>query len=185
MTEFHIRVAKPEEAPAIAGVHVTASRDAYAGLLAEDTPGQFDLDFRTAMWTQVLDTAHPPGNQRLLVAEHPAGSILGFGSCGIQRTPTLAGSGFDAEIWAIYVLPDRQRQGIGQALMRRMADDLRGRGMRGMALWVLQRNLPATRFYEKFGGKIVADKEERVGSSVLNEVAYGWRHLSRLQDATA
>jgi ribosomal protein S18 acetylase RimI-like enzyme len=180
-----IRPAVPSDAPSIAAVHVAASRDAYVGLMPDDAPAQFNLEFRTSMWTEVLCAAHPPGNQRLLVAEDHAGNVIGFGSCGVQRTPTLAGAGFDAEIWCIYVLPEHQRRGVGRALMRKMADDLRSRGMRGMALWVLQQNVPATRFYEKFGGSIVADKEERVGAAVLNEVAYGWRHLSRLQDATA
>jgi ribosomal protein S18 acetylase RimI-like enzyme len=184
VTGTRIRSAGPDDATTIAGVHVAASRIAYAGVYAESSP-QFSLDFRTAMWTEVLNAEHPPGGQHLFVSEDQSGRIVGFGSCGVQRTQTLAGSGFDGEVWSVYVLPEFQRRGVGRALMRKMADDLRGRGMRGMALWVLQQNLPATRFYEKVGGNIVADKEERVGAALLLEVAYGWRHLSRLQDATA
>lgn len=185
MTTIPIRAAVPSDAPLIAAVHVAASPDAHAGAAGENSTPLFTVDFRTAMWTEVLNAPHPPGNQRILVAETHAGTVIGFGSCGVQRTPSLAGAGFDAEIWCLYVLPEHQRRGVGRALMRKMADDLRSRGMRGVALWVLQQNTPATRFYEKFGGSVVADKEGRVGAAVLHEVAYGWRHLSRLQDATA
>jgi ribosomal protein S18 acetylase RimI-like enzyme len=172
------------DASMIADVHDASARDAYAGIKPDDGSGQSTLGARTEMWTSVLNASRPPGEQRLHVAEE-AGAIVGFGSCGVQRTPALVSSGYESEIWCVYVLPSHQRRGIGSALMRRMADDLQDRGLRGMAVWVVQQNRPATRFYERLGGKLVADKEERIGSSVLREVAYGWRHLSRIQDAAA
>jgi hypothetical protein len=49
-----------------------------------------------------------------------------------------------------------------------------------MSLWVLRENAKARRFYERLGGVVVAEKEERRAGGVLVEVAYGWRGLGPL-----
>jgi hypothetical protein len=47
-----------------------------------------------------------------------------------------------------------------------------------MLVWVLADN-SACRFYEAFSGQKVYEKQIEIGGTPLNEVAYGWKHLTR------
>jgi hypothetical protein len=65
-------------------------------------------------------------------------------------------------------------------LLRAMSSDLTTRGFKATALWVLRENMRARRFYEHRGGKVIAEKEDVRGGTVLTELAYGWRDLEEL-----
>ena len=41
-------------------------------------------------------------------------------------------------------------------------------------------NLRARRFYERFGGKVIAEREHVRDGAVLVELAYGWLDLKEL-----
>ena len=63
-----------------------------------------------------------------------------------------------------------------------MASDLSKRGFTAASLWVLRDNTPARRFYERYGGQVVAEREEARPDGALSEVAYGWTQLSELTE---
>jgi hypothetical protein len=48
-------------------------------------------------------------------------------------------------------------------------------------LWVLRDN-PSRYFYERVGGKAVAERRERLWGSTLDEICYGWSDLARAVD---
>jgi hypothetical protein len=50
-------------------------------------------------------------------------------------------------------------------------------GFNATALWVLRDNLRTRRFYEHFGGKVIAEREDARDGTVLIELAYGWPDL--------
>jgi len=87
------------------------------------------------------------------------------------------------ELYAIYVLPAYQAQGIGRALMHAVAGRLAAAGHKGMLLWVLEANAPARTFYEALGGVVVRKQPIEVGGVTLPEVAYGWDNLELLLKA--
>ena len=43
-----------------------------------------------------------------------------------------------------------------------------------LLVWVLEVNLEARRFYERLGGRLVAEKSIEIASRPIREVAYGW-----------
>jgi ribosomal protein S18 acetylase RimI-like enzyme len=88
--------------------------------------------------------------------------------------------GYHGEISAIYILREFQNRGIGMRLLRAMSSDLTTRGFKATALWVLRENMRARRFYKHRGGKVIAEKEDVRGGTVLTELAYGWRDLEEL-----
>ncbi|MFE9763813.1 GNAT family N-acetyltransferase [Streptomyces sp. NPDC005808] len=57
----------------------------------------------------------------------------------------------DAELYAIYVRPDRVGCGVGSALLRESTMRCAAAGYERMLLWVLKENTPARRFYERAG----------------------------------
>ena len=159
---------------AMAKVHIVSWRETYPGLLPEPMLARMSIAHEAIRWQRMLDRPRAWGGSIAFVAEQER-SLVGYGSCGEQRIELLRECGFTGEISELYVLQSAQGQGAGSGLMRAMARALLERGHRGMSLWVLERNAPARRFYERLGGTPVAAK--RAG---LTEVAYGWSDLRRL-----
>jgi GNAT superfamily N-acetyltransferase len=54
-------------------------------------------------------------------------------------------------MYALYVLREQWRCGVGTALMQAGMQELRDLGMRKAMLWVLRDNLRARHFYERLG----------------------------------
>jgi ribosomal protein S18 acetylase RimI-like enzyme len=63
-------------------------------------------------------------------------------------------------LWAVRVFPTLQNRGIGTRLMVAAEDVLRCRGCIAVELGVEKDNLPAKRFYERQGYRVVADTHE-------------------------
>jgi GNAT superfamily N-acetyltransferase len=125
-------------------------------------------------WQRMLDRPRAWGGAITFVAEQH-GSVVGYGSCGEQRNELLHGCGFTAEVSELYVLRSAQGKGAGSGLMKAMAGALLDRGHLALSLWVLEKNMPARRFYEHLGGTPMARKPNRVP-----EIAYGWTDLGLL-----
>jgi GNAT superfamily N-acetyltransferase len=127
-----IRPSTPEDAEAVARVHVAAWRTAYAHALP---PGPSLAD-RTD-----LHRRFPP----TFVAEIE-GEIVGFVGVG-----ACADDWADGELFAIYVRPDHWGTGVGRSLIERAEERFRELGLSDCVLWVLDDNPRARRFYERVG----------------------------------
>jgi hypothetical protein len=64
------------------------------------------------MWEQILRAPATSGSTAVYLADIES-KIIGFGSCGSQRTEALKEKGYEGEISAIYVLNAFQRHAIG------------------------------------------------------------------------
>ena len=174
-----IRRAQLEDAEAIAAVHVTAWKESYTGLVPAEMLASLSVAERADRWRRILGKPDPGIATAAFVACGPSGKVMGFSSCGLQRSADLAGAGFDGEFQAIYVLRAAQRRGMGHALMGAMARNLTDRGLHGGTLWVLAGNQPAMNFYDVLGGVVVAERKDKRGEgTVLAEIAYGWASVA-------
>jgi len=175
-TQSRIRRATPEDAAAIAQVHVAAWGETYAAIVPEGLLAALSIEKREAIWRDMLTDFAAFQLRAVLVAELD-GSIVGFGACGWQRDAGLAAKGFDGEVGSIYLRRYAQGYGLGAALLHRMFDELRGAGFDAVSLWVLTNNMAARGFYERFGGRVVGEKDDVRGETTLHELAYGWTTL--------
>jgi GNAT superfamily N-acetyltransferase len=162
-----IRRASGQDAGAIAHVHVQSWRTTYAGIVPEEYLAGLKESERTPLWQDWLSRDTP-----VFVAEKD-GEVVGFASGGKLREPL---EDYDAELFAIYLLERAQRQGIGTALLRCVAEWLRTQGFKSMAVWVLADNL-SVGFYEESGAQRISSKEIEIGGVVLAELALGWPQL--------
>jgi GNAT superfamily N-acetyltransferase len=69
----------------------------------------------------------------------------------VEGAPTGVAFAEDDFLNGLYVLPDRQRTGVGTALHDWALERLRVRGCSRAKLWTLERNAGARRFYERRG----------------------------------
>jgi GNAT superfamily N-acetyltransferase len=168
---FSIREATSCDAQDIARVHVAAWKTTYRGIVPQPVLDSLDVDSRATDWKDWLGRE----NLYVYVAEDDV-ALCGFISGGALREPI---EGFDAEIYAIYLLPSVKGQGAGKLLMQRLAEKLLSSGFTQVALWVLAEN-PSRGFYEHLGGNHIAQKQIRIGDADLLEVAYGWRDIHTL-----
>jgi ribosomal protein S18 acetylase RimI-like enzyme len=124
-------------------------------------------------WTRTMISGEIFG----VVAENESGSIIGFAMGGNSRDPGL--KDFDGELYAIYLLPESQGQGLGRKLFQEFARELYTRGYHGMLIWALRDNTRARAFYERQGGQPTGKKLVTLGEP-LWEVGYGWPDLTLL-----
>ncbi len=166
-----IRAGRPEDAEAIARVHVETWRSTYAGLVPDHYLLGMSVQGQALRWKKLLRRL-PPG-QGVLVAESPAGAVVGFGSWSRARNRPPPASG---EIQTLYVASDWQGQGLGRALLAGLLDGLTAAGHSDAYLWVLAEN-PSRFFYERQGGHRVAEQVEAFAGTRLLEYAYRWAPL--------
>jgi ribosomal protein S18 acetylase RimI-like enzyme len=164
-----IRPATLTDAPAIAMVHVSSWRSTYQGLL----PGDFLASLSEANYSERWKRVIADGTSKVYVAEDEGG-VVGFASGGRERAGE---TGYEGELYAIYVLDEAQRRGFGRDLVRATVGGLRELGLGDMIIWVLRDNQPARGFYERLGGVYVRSQPITIGTATLQEVSYGWRRL--------
>jgi GNAT superfamily N-acetyltransferase len=142
---MELRRATPQDAAAIATVHVAAWQIAYRGLLPDDVLDRLDTQRRAADWVPLLADV----DQHHLVIASGDG-VCGFVSCGPARDDDLDRER-TGEIYAIYVTPSRWRRGLGRRLCAAAIDTLESAGCQEITLWVFEGHSPARRFYEALG----------------------------------
>ncbi|MEN6368285.1 MAG: GNAT family N-acetyltransferase [Thermotogota bacterium] len=142
--EVRIRQAVPDDAPALARVHVDSWRRAYQGLVPDERLAKLSYARGEANFLRSMRE----GPEETHIAEE-AGEAVGFLTLGPCRDDDVNLAA--AELWGLYLSPSRWRRGIGTRLCRYGEELLAARGHRTIVLWVFAGNLNARRFYEAMG----------------------------------
>jgi len=158
-------------------VHIQTWQTSYAGIFPEEKLANLDQDYDLQVERWKSNISNPDQLPALFVAETEHGTIVGFAGGGQQNNQDHP---YDSEIYVIYILPEFQRQGLGQRLMSAAAKKLRDLGYRSLMLWVLRENKESRRFYEKLGGKIAGHDEYLRWNQSHALVAYAWDSLDSL-----
>jgi L-amino acid N-acyltransferase YncA len=163
-----IRAARRADARGIGRVYVETWRTTYAGMVPDTVLLEMSEEIQGARWAGLIERER----EMVKVAEDARAGVVGMASGGRARR----GSGFAAEVFTLYVLPDFQGAGIGRGILVNMFRSFRSAGLNSAIIWVLAPN-PARFFYEAVGGERVGEREERLWGADLPEIAYGWRDL--------
>lgn len=170
-----VREAKIADAPAIARVNIDTWRTAYRKIIPADYLAQQSYEKRESDWQETLENAKNTGIF-VCVAENDSGQIVGFASGGCERMGKYV---YQGELFAIYILEEYQRQGIGQQLVGTVATKLVELSLNSMLVWVLGDN-SACRFYEFLGGEKVEEQQTSRAGVAMKEIAYGWIDIAVL-----
>lgn len=174
-----IRTTTIDDITDLAAIHVAGWEGAYGGLIDQDYIASQTIEKRTADWMEWLKD---DAVDRLIAVDDDSGRAVGFVAYGPLRTAPAGMSKirplYSSEIYALYLLPDVWRQGVGSALIAQVAAHLKEKKHNSMCLWVLDKNKRACDFYQAKGGQRVGKKMVEFGPSKMKEVCYAWRDLS-------
>jgi ribosomal protein S18 acetylase RimI-like enzyme len=142
---MNLRRAIPDDATALAHVHVDSWRAAYRGLVPDEFLDSLDYCQRSLRFRESLATGS--GETYLAEKDGEPFGILTVGACRDADLDRVTAG----EIWGIYLAPQHWRKGLGRALFQRAEQMLQARGYTLATLWVLEGNQQARRFYEAMG----------------------------------
>lgn len=132
---FTIRAPRPDEAEALAELHLRTWEETYSGRFPPSAWGPDARAQRIRMWTAIC--TEPRSDWRTAVAEVD-GEPIGIAHSGIDDDGHRL-------LWLVYVLAGHHGTGAGQALLDAVLGDEPAR------LWVLDGNARAIAFYERNG----------------------------------
>ncbi len=172
MEQIVIREAQPSDAPAMARINVATWRDSYGKFLPRQlmeelscSQKQSEIENFFARWEENQAVA--------LVAENKSGEMMAFIMAGKNHRQDLRYMG---EIYNLHIAPAFQSRGIGCCLVYRVSQVFRQRNWNTMMVWALAEN-PSRRFYEKLGGRIIAQDIDKYRGFTAPVIAYGWNKL--------
>jgi len=175
-----VRQATREDADAIAAVQVRAWQSTYGNFIPEDCmESVVSIERAWDRWHKILDK--DGSTNHVYVGLNAENKVVGFVSGGKNRSEP---AGFDAEMYALYILKEEQGKGMGKALTREFVRHLDGEGFKSMVAWVFPFN-PYRRFYEKLGGELLGQVQNvELGDRTFPSIGYGWGNFEAIKKAT-
>jgi 3-deoxy-manno-octulosonate cytidylyltransferase (CMP-KDO synthetase) len=168
--EIIYRKATIEDAPQTADVHVRSWRKSFGGIVPQVFLDKMSVEKRENAFREGFADA----GYKMFVAEIKAeNKIVGFADFGKSRDENLQ---YDAELYAIYFLPEFQRRGIGGNLLKICQKEMANGGFDSMFLVALEAS-PYKSFYEKMGGCVVGKGAHALAEVQFETVIYGWENL--------
>jgi RimJ/RimL family protein N-acetyltransferase len=165
-----VRRAEPEDARALAEVHVRAWQEAYPGLVPQAYLDALSVEERARQWSRMLAATDWP-RCGTFVLEADDGGVAGF--VHLRRSEDDDATDEVGEVTALYLRAAAWGRGGGRALLAAALSEFAAAGRTRATLWVLGTNERARRFYERCGW--VPDGAEKVHdwvSFVADDVRY-------------
>lgn len=169
MSGLRLRPMTADDCEAVAAIRTRGWQYAYRGLVPQSYLDGMDVAADAERHRARLSAGD--GDVADVVAETAGGELAGWAASGPYRDGDARTP--DAELYALYLLPERIGQGVGRALLTEASRRCAAAGHRRMYLWVLERNTRARRFYERAGfAPDGAGEPFEVAGIVVPEVRY-------------
>jgi GNAT superfamily N-acetyltransferase len=171
---IRLRDARPEDAGALARVHVESWRQAYDGLVPRVMLDAVVLERRIPLWETLLG---PLGAGFVtLVAEDDKVGPIGFATATPANNPA---PGIDGELQMLFILPGFQRRDVGRRLFLALVQRLVADGCRSMVATVLE-NPAAIGFFNALEGGDVSAESLTVAGHKITQHLFTWRDLAQI-----
>lgn len=159
------RRAVPDDASRISEIHSESWKHAYSGIVPYGALTRM-INRRDVNWW-----ATAIRRSTIILVIEVGDQIAGYATLGPNRVSTFP---LEGEIYEIYLKPEYQGVGLGAKLFSDAHSELKRRGYKGMAVWVLSENTSAISFYENAGGRAIATGSEHFDDKKLQKTAYAW-----------
>ncbi|MBO0992797.1 GNAT family N-acetyltransferase [Bacillus sp. SD088] len=171
-----IRQAEQTDAKGIAKVQVDSWRTTYKGIVPDKYLHSMTYESREEKWKDIIPQT------AVFIAETNTGEIVGFANGGKERTEKYPN--YIGELYAIYILEEYQREGIGRLLVEAVIEDLQENNIFSMIVQVLAENRSRF-FYESLGAKKIDTAEIEIAGKQLTEFVYGWENINTIVENDA
>jgi len=163
-----IRKVHVDEAYEYAVCHMNCWHSAYKGIIPDDYLSSMssDINNRTERGKENINSSSNPYEYLCVTYDEKMIGKLGFGKC-IDEDKSEAG-----QIYAIYLVDEFWDRGFGRQMMEFSLSNLKEIGYNEVIIWVLEENIRARHFYEKFGFITDGKKEEINIGKPLVQVRY-------------
>ncbi len=165
--------AGPDDAEALARVHVQSWRETYRGLLPDSFLDGMSVETYALRWARTL-TFQKPGEATLALADRCG--LVGYASGGPAR-------GRSWHVSTLYLLRSAQRRGEGRRLLTALVRVFADEGGGPLTITALRDNVAAHGFYQRMGGVADAPRFTAGPGGIVCEVNYFWPDVSALLDA--
>ena len=164
-----VREGNEADSEALARVHVESWKSTYQGLVPNEYLNSLDLSARASDFREWF---RDPGDRFLLAAFTRENELVGFASGGKEREDPEPQTG---EIYALYILKEHQRRGIGRMLFSACLEKIQERGFGRLVLYTLAEN-PHRGFYASLGGREeVTQMKKTIGRTSFRLSKFSWR----------
>ncbi|EMA42485.1 GNAT family N-acetyltransferase [Halococcus saccharolyticus] len=164
MNDVSVRAATVDDVAAIQRVARQAWHATYGEFLATEA-----IDTILADWYAAEEIEAPITSERSVYLVAESEEIVGYASAapiGAEDDDQ------EAQLYAIYVDPDRWGDGIGTTLLEAVVDRLAERDVERLRVEVLADNAVGVSFYESRGFERTAEREREIGDQTLSEYVY-------------
>ena len=152
---------------AVSEINIHAWRSAYKDIISQQYLDELDIKKSEVNWAEGF-TKHNDLIRLVCLSEE--GIVCGY-LCG-GRARDKNGK-IDGELYAIYVSPNKKRNGCGELLFKEFKKELIRLEFKNMNVWVLEANYSGRKFYEKMGGlQSSHTKYFSIGEQKLLEISY-------------
>ncbi len=183
MSNITVRPAHINDCPALGRVGVSATNDAFRGLVPEEclewTPEQSAHNWKR----NFSETGQLKEGEYIYVAENSEDGVVGFAMLEEIRPTDTASLPIDKkyshELVVLQVAPNWQRQGVGRLLVSHVATKAKELGATHLLVRVLIEN-PNKVFYKRLGAVQLATQPYDWDGYKTTELIYGWENIMQL-----
>ena len=167
MENIRIREAAASDVKETARVITMTWKETYKDIVPDDKLSGLSSDnFVNYLKDDVLSE-----DKVVFVAENEFQAIVGMVSGGPIKQDV---EGYDAEMYALYVIPDMQGHGIGVALFRSLIVWLKNKGLKKVSAWVFAENNISITFFDAWHGEQIEEGSLEIAGKTLKTICYGW-----------
>ncbi|MGI8317067.1 N-acetyltransferase family protein [Halobacillus mangrovi] len=170
---MHIRKARLDDALGIAKVSVNAWRSTYKGIVPDDFLEKMTIQKRVEKWKDKIS-----GKKEIIYVVEVDEGLVGYASGGEERGRIKK---YDGELYAIYLLENFQKSGLGKLLLSYLAPEMEDRGYTSLLVWVLEAN-HSKNFYKRLGGEEIAEDKMEISGIHYRLLAFGWSSIRELRN---
>jgi GNAT superfamily N-acetyltransferase len=167
---YAIVPAGPDDAGALAQVHVTAWRETYTGILPTPYLDRLSIPLQARRWRR--NSRPRRGVLR------PTTSPRRHRSAAAATWSRHGGAEHEAEVNTLYLLREAQGTGLGRELLTASVRVMAARGATSLVIAVLRDNDRAHGFYEHMGGQREDGGGDWVAGRTVATVDYRWTDLA-------
>lgn len=168
MTNIQIRWCQEEDWGELGRIHCLSYHSTYKSIMPEDYLKTITINERQQFYRNILKKGRM--NTAILIEEDTALGLLRISELEENRIV----------IEELYLLEDCRGKGFGTTFLLWIEEELIRRSGRTLELWVLQENLRAIKFYQRYGFERTGEERVIVRGKELIQIQYIKRIRERI-----